>query len=327
MRIGFLVIAVAVSIAPPAPAATKQDLAACRAVTVDDAQIAACTRVIADQAIPANDRALAHFYRGSAYEAKGAYQEALADFNALLRIRPIGVVYANRGLVYQRLHDFQRSIADFTEALRLDPSLAQAHKWRGVSYFNTGRARARDRRFRARRSSLDPKDTELYWQRGQAHEFTRDLKAAPGRLQRTDRARAGLAARLHHGAPRSAIALGDPSRRHWRRDVAHAHRAGQCLCARGTRRCLPGKKRSQARYRGLQRGDPIDAFVSQTYHAARRRLPPVRRPRPRHRRFQDGDPHASRRIRPTRSPSSRRSGSTCPITTPHEAAKGERHAR
>jgi Tetratricopeptide repeat len=60
----------------------------------------------------------------------------LADFNELLKGKPIGVVYANRGCVYQRLHDYQRSIDDLTDALRLDPSLSLAHKWRGVSYFN-----------------------------------------------------------------------------------------------------------------------------------------------------------------------------------------------
>jgi hypothetical protein len=104
MRIAML-FALLGLIAQPALAATMQDLADCRAITSDDAQIDACTRVIVDKATPDCDRSLSIFNRGSAYESNGAYKEALADYSELLRGKPIGMVYANRGLVYQRLHD------------------------------------------------------------------------------------------------------------------------------------------------------------------------------------------------------------------------------
>jgi tetratricopeptide (TPR) repeat protein len=107
MRIGLLILAVAGLLARPVLAATMQDLADCRVIGDDDAQIAACTRVIEDKASPDDERAMSRFNRGVAYETKGAYNEALADFDELLRGHPIGLVYANRGLVYQRLGDFR----------------------------------------------------------------------------------------------------------------------------------------------------------------------------------------------------------------------------
>jgi tetratricopeptide (TPR) repeat protein len=176
MRIGLLVVLLGL-IAPPAWAATMQDYADCLKITSDDAQIATCSRVIEDKAKPNYERAMATYNRGVAYEVKGAYDEALADFNEVLRGQLVAVVYANRGLVYQRLRNYPRSIDDLNEALRLDPSLAQAYKWRGVSNFNIGENGRALADFTAA-IRLDPKDSEPFWRRAQVYEVTQNLKAA-----------------------------------------------------------------------------------------------------------------------------------------------------
>src|SRR5208282_5254938 len=105
-RIGMLLVLLGL-LAQPALAATLKDVSDCSATAKPDEQIAPCTRIIEDQAGPDYLRDIARFNRGVAYESKGAYEEALADFSELLSRKPIGLVYANRGLVYQRLHDFE----------------------------------------------------------------------------------------------------------------------------------------------------------------------------------------------------------------------------
>ena len=97
MRIGTLIVLLGLT-AQPALAATLQDVSDCKVVASEDAQIAACTRVIEDKATPAYELAMALYNRGTAYESKGAYQEALADYNKLLKGRPIGT-----GLCQSRL--------------------------------------------------------------------------------------------------------------------------------------------------------------------------------------------------------------------------------
>jgi tetratricopeptide (TPR) repeat protein len=176
MRLERLFVLLAL-LATPALAATMQDLADCGVVGDYDAQIAACTRVIDDKATPEHERAIALFNRGSVYDTKGQYDEALADYNVLLRARPVALVYANRGFVRQKLHDYDHSIADLTEALRLDPALAQAHKWRGVSYVNIGDNKRALADFDAA-LRLDPTDDEVHWQRGRTYEIVRNYKAA-----------------------------------------------------------------------------------------------------------------------------------------------------
>jgi tetratricopeptide (TPR) repeat protein len=156
----------------PASAATAQDVA-----DQNDAQIAACSRIIEDKTTPAKDRLMALYNRGAAYQSKDSYSEAIADFSVLLERKAIALVYADRGFCYQRLHDYKRSIDDLTEALRLDPSLAQAHKWRGVSHVNLGENVNALADFAAAQQ-LDPKDNEVYCRRGRTYEIVGDFKAA-----------------------------------------------------------------------------------------------------------------------------------------------------
>ncbi len=82
--------------------------------------------------------------RGIAYEQKGSYDMAIADFNEAIRLNPIlPQAYYNRGVIHLHEGDHDRATADFNEAIRLDPRFAAAYYGRGYSYLNYGqRAKA-----------------------------------------------------------------------------------------------------------------------------------------------------------------------------------------
>ena len=65
----FQVLAILIGLfVHPASAATAQDVAACRDFDHNDAQIAACSRIIADTATPEKERLMALYNRGAAYQ-------------------------------------------------------------------------------------------------------------------------------------------------------------------------------------------------------------------------------------------------------------------
>jgi tetratricopeptide (TPR) repeat protein len=77
--------------------------------------------------------------RGAAYGNKGDYDNAIADFNAVLRINPAhAAAYAERGLSFSRKGDKAKAIADYETAIRLNPKLATAYNNRGTAYMARG---------------------------------------------------------------------------------------------------------------------------------------------------------------------------------------------
>ena len=72
----FQVLAILIGLlVHPASAATAQDVAACRDFDQNDAQIAACSRIIEDKTTPAKDRLMALYNRCVAYQSKDSYSE------------------------------------------------------------------------------------------------------------------------------------------------------------------------------------------------------------------------------------------------------------
>ena len=125
--------------------------------TPADAQIAACTKIIAMKKfsggqlaslyfwravgynkkgdygnvindatealrITPNDQALLNL-RGSAYSDKGEYDIAIADFTDALKAgQPSGIIYHNRGNAYRDNKDYAHAIADYDMAIKLSPT-------------------------------------------------------------------------------------------------------------------------------------------------------------------------------------------------------------
>jgi tetratricopeptide (TPR) repeat protein len=71
--------------------------------------------------------AAAHFNRGNAYAAVGAYEHAIHDFDQAIDLAPDqSLPYFSRGLAYYRTGKCQLAIGDFDQAIKLKRDFAQA---------------------------------------------------------------------------------------------------------------------------------------------------------------------------------------------------------
>jgi tetratricopeptide (TPR) repeat protein len=95
-------------------------------------QIQACSRIIKSRKLlgkPISKRNLARFYgfRGFAYENKGEWDRAIADYTKAIALEPKGAsAYFSRGLAYETKGDKEKAIADLRKALEIRPSFQYA---------------------------------------------------------------------------------------------------------------------------------------------------------------------------------------------------------
>ena len=70
---------------------------------------------------------IAYYHRGIAYDAKGDYDRAIADFDKVIRITPTHAeAYYKRGIAYDNKGRFNRAIDNYNEAIKLNPKYATA---------------------------------------------------------------------------------------------------------------------------------------------------------------------------------------------------------
>ena len=121
-----------------------------------------------------------YFQRANVRFSLGKYEEAIADYDATLRLRPQeAAVYHNRGLAKGHLGQHEDAIVDFDKALRLKPQLAEAYNNRGNAKERLGRYQDAIVDFDAA-LRLKPQDAAAYYNRG----------LAKGHLKRYEEARA-----------------------------------------------------------------------------------------------------------------------------------------
>ena len=78
-------------------------------------------------------------FRGQLHEMQGRHRQAIADYDALLKLDPNVVeVYNRRGGEHFKLGHIEASIADFDRAIELNPNQEPYHWQRGISYYYAG---------------------------------------------------------------------------------------------------------------------------------------------------------------------------------------------
>jgi tetratricopeptide (TPR) repeat protein len=80
-----------------------------------------------------------YYNRGLAYIHVGRLDEAIADFDRVIELKPDHVeAYDGRGVAHFINDESDKAIADYTEAIRLDSFHARAYCNRGVAYYYAG---------------------------------------------------------------------------------------------------------------------------------------------------------------------------------------------
>ena len=80
------------------------------------------------------DLAAAYFIRGVEKGELGRHEEAIADWDAAIRLKPdLAYAYYNRGLSKGKLGRYDEAISDWDAAIRLKPGDAEAYAGRGAA--------------------------------------------------------------------------------------------------------------------------------------------------------------------------------------------------
>jgi len=128
MRKNFLIICLAICtvVALWFSAQPQHDIDGCYNYNkTNDQRITACTELLY----------AALYNRGNAYESKGEYDRAIADFGRLIELNPKSVsAFIDRGNAYNYKRDYDRAISDNSKAIELDPKSALALEQRGFAY-------------------------------------------------------------------------------------------------------------------------------------------------------------------------------------------------
>jgi len=188
MHMLWLAVALLLLSAAPAGAQWNDDAQKCAETPSPDLALAHCTKAIQSGELSEPSLAVTLNNRGNAYQNKGDYVRAIADYDQAIKLNSdSALIFNNRGSAHQHKGDYERAIQDYEEAIRLDPSSARAFNKR-VNHLKEDYAQAIKNYDEA--IALDPDYQLAFYNRG-----PRPLR--PRALRRLDtRLRAGGAARL-----------------------------------------------------------------------------------------------------------------------------------
>jgi tetratricopeptide (TPR) repeat protein len=126
---------------PPASAQTQQQIDACglKNKPTNEQQIDGCTAVIQSTWYSGNTLAAAFYNRANAYNRKGEYDWAIADYDQAIKLEANFVLaFYNRGNAYGNKGQLDRAIQDFNQAIKLDPKNAYALRSRSIAKAQKG---------------------------------------------------------------------------------------------------------------------------------------------------------------------------------------------
>ena len=125
------------------PGLSADETAASAALEKGDADTAIA---LFTKAIATNPKATIYFdyvSRGIAYAKKDMNDQAIADFDAALKIKPGDAdALFRRGGIHVQQKNYQAAIEDFTETVKTDPMNAMAYRLRGFAYNTLGNDKA-----------------------------------------------------------------------------------------------------------------------------------------------------------------------------------------
>jgi len=120
-------------------ASSADDRQDCIQVADPDLSIKGCSAIITAGHETAQNLAVAHSNRSSAYYKKGDLDHAIADATEAIKLDPkfIGG-YVNRGVAFDTNGDYDHALADYNKALEINPADAYALGNRGLVYYQKG---------------------------------------------------------------------------------------------------------------------------------------------------------------------------------------------
>jgi tetratricopeptide (TPR) repeat protein len=131
-----------------------------------DKAIRLFTKAIASGELTPEHLKAAHALRGLAWDGKGDYAKAIADYSKAIEINPKdAATYYNRGLAWVYKGDYDKAIADFTKAIELNPRYTAAYNNRGNIYDSKGDYDKAIVDY-TKAIEIDPKDAFAYSNRG-----------------------------------------------------------------------------------------------------------------------------------------------------------------
>jgi tetratricopeptide (TPR) repeat protein len=122
----------------PQPQPQTGDMAVCRGT--DPAQaVPACTRIIAEGKATGDALADVYMARGYAHGRRSAFDQALADYNEAIRLKPNHLfALNNRGSELLRRNQIDQALVDLNQAIGMNPTSALPFHNRGDAYFRKG---------------------------------------------------------------------------------------------------------------------------------------------------------------------------------------------
>jgi len=128
-----------------------------------DASIVACTALNQSGPKTNADLATALYDRGTSYDIKRLYDQAIADYTEAIVLDPNSVApYNNRGVAYNAKGLYDLAIADETKAIALKPDAAECYWNRGVAYQAKGRRDQAIADFRVALNLIPDKTNGMY---------------------------------------------------------------------------------------------------------------------------------------------------------------------
>jgi tetratricopeptide (TPR) repeat protein len=119
---------------------TTTDLRTCMGLNnaKPEEQIPACTKIIKSGSVKRPYEGDYYATRGAAYLALGQLNEALADLNKAIGIRPAAEFYFQRGLIHLGRTEQEEAKGDFDQTIKLKPTFGPSYMMRGLIAYRSG---------------------------------------------------------------------------------------------------------------------------------------------------------------------------------------------